>query len=103
MTELGQLNSKVFSEHLHTKFHVKSNDGVPTLLELIEVEERSDSPKTELFFLRFRGPASPRLPQQIYQFEHEVLGTMGMFMTAIGVSELGADYEVVFHRMRPVV
>jgi hypothetical protein len=101
MTELGQLNSKIFSEHLHTKFHIKSSDGASIPLELFEVEERALSPKVELFFLRFRGPGAPHLPQQIHRFEHEVLGDLDMFVTATGTSEQGIEYEVVFNRMRP--
>ena len=70
-------------------------------LELIEVMERDPSPKIELFSLQFRGPAAPRLPQQIHRLEHDKLGAFEIFLTAIGADpEQGILYESVFHRFR---
>src|SRR5579883_2343392 len=100
MTDLRELNSQIFSQHLHTKFNVKNGDGAPLVLELTAVEERSTSPKIELFFLRFVGPQAPRLAQRIHQMQHEALGSIELFVTAVGADERGIEYEVVFHSVR---
>jgi|SRR5579872_539109 len=100
MTDLGQLNSQIFSQHLHSKFHIKNSDGTSVVLSLIAVEERNESPKMELFFLRFLGPVAPRLPQQIHHMEHEALRNIELFLTAVGADPQGIEYEAVFHRFR---
>ncbi|HEY7402090.1 MAG TPA: hypothetical protein VIB39_01095 [Candidatus Angelobacter sp.] len=99
MTSLDDLNAKVFREQLHTQFKVNAG-GQPLSLELIEVTERQDSPRTEFFSLHFRGPISPRLPQQIHRLEHARLGTFEIFLTTISADEQGTVYEAIFHRFR---
>lgn len=99
-TPLETLNARIFAAELHTKFRTQSANAAPLELELIEVEERESSPTIELFFVRFHGPHSFRLPQKIYRLEHEKLGTLAIFLTAIGADESGFVYESVFHRIR---
>lgn len=100
-TPLDKLNAKIFSEQLHTQFRVHIDGAAPLMLELIEVVERDPSPKLELFTLQFRGPAAPRLAQQIHRLEHEKLGLLELFLTAIGADpEQRILYESVFHRFR---
>lgn len=99
-TPLETLNARIFAAELHTKFRTQPANTAPMELELCEVEERENSPRIELFFLRFHGPRSPRLPQKIYLLEHDKLGTFGIFLTAIGADESGIVYESVFHRLR---
>ena len=89
LTPLDKLNAKVFSEQLHTQFKVKP-DGAepmtsePMMLELVEVKHGDASPQMELFSLHFRGPSAPRLPQRIHRLEHDRLGSLEIFLTAIG-------------------
>jgi hypothetical protein len=99
-TTLEQVNAALFAAQLHTRFKTQVNDSTPVELELAEVQEPGTTPKMELFCLHFRGPRSPRLPQQIYRLEHEKLGTLGIFLTAISADETGILYESVFHRFR---
>jgi hypothetical protein len=54
----------------------------------------------ELFSLHFQGPATPRMPQQIHTLEHDKLGRLDIFLTAIAGDEQGITYESVFHRFR---
>jgi hypothetical protein len=72
----------------------------PLPLELIEVKESDPSPKIELFSLQFRGPAAPRMAQQIHTLEHDKLGRFAIFLTAIAGDAEGITYESVFHRFR---
>lgn len=99
-TPLEKLDAKIFATELHTKFRMQSANAAPLELELFEVEERESSPRIELFFLRFRGPHALLLPQKIHQLEHEKLGTLAIFLTAIGADDGGLIYESVFHRIR---
>ena len=97
---LDKFNSKVFSEHVNTKFRVSTKEGNSLLLELIDVVEKDTSPKMELFSVHFRGPNTPRLPQQIYHLEHDQLGGFDLFLTAVAGDAQSTDYEAVFHRFR---
>jgi hypothetical protein len=97
---LESLNSKSFSEQLHTQFRLLREGGEPLPLELIEVKESDPSPKVELFSLHFRGPVGPRMAQQIHTLEHDKLGRFDIFLTAIAGDDQGITYESVFHRFR---
>jgi hypothetical protein len=95
------LHSPQFAECLHTIFHIQTPGGGTVPLELISVVERNDTPRLEQFSLLFRGPATPSLPQQIYEWSHEKLGNRSMFFVPIGPLEGGMGYEVIFNRIRP--
>jgi hypothetical protein len=99
-TSLDQLNARIFTEQLHTRFKLHREGAAPVPLELIEVKESDPSPTIELFSLHFRGPAEPRLPQHTHRLEHAKLGTFEIFLTAIGADAQGIVYESVFHRLR---
>ncbi|HEY6308180.1 MAG TPA: hypothetical protein VI488_17170 [Candidatus Angelobacter sp.] len=101
MADLYALNSKSFTEQLHTSFKVQAGDSAPVVLELTEVNEPATPPNIEFFSLLFRGPVAPRLRQQIHRFEHDKLGEFDLFLTVIGADEAGTSYEVIFHRLRP--
>ncbi|MGH9569774.1 MAG: DUF6916 family protein [Candidatus Angelobacter sp.] len=98
---LENLNAKLFREHLHTKFTVQDGTAGTVLLELSDAVEGDTSPKMELFSVYFRGPFTPRLSQQIHRLQHEKLGVVEIFLTAIEADqEKGTLYESVFHRFR---
>ena len=99
-TPLESLNSKSFSEQLHTQFRLLRDGLDPLPLELIEVKESDPSPKIELFSLHFLGPAAPHMPQHIHTLEHDKLGRFAIFLTAIAGDAEGITYESVFHRFR---
>ena len=97
---LKNLNSRDFSEHLHTTFQVRIPGAAPLPLELIEVTEKSESPQVEQFFLIFRGPFTPHFQQGTYAFEHEKVGTLDLFAVPLGPDAKGVTYQVVFNRLR---
>jgi len=99
-TPLEHLNSRVFREQLHTKFIAVSPTAPPVTLELVEVLERDDSPQMELFALHWLGPITPRLAQQTHRLDHEVLGSVEIFLTPISADQMGTLYEAIFHRFR---
>jgi hypothetical protein len=100
MAELEKLSSKDFSQHLNSKFKVHLHNGEFLPLELMEVADRESVPHAELFFLTFQGPTSPRLTQSTHRLEHEKLGVLEIFLTAIATGEGTISYEAVFHRVR---
>ncbi len=97
---LENLNSRAFSEHLHTTFKVRAPGGEPLSLELIEVAEKNESPRVEQFSLIFRGPVTPHFPQGTYTFEHEKLGALDLFTVPLGPDSAGMSYQVIFNRLR---
>jgi len=99
-TPLDDLNAKIFREQLHSQFKVPQNPTGAITLELIDVIEHDLSPKMELFSLHFNGPAMPRMPQQIHTLEHDKLGRLEIFLTAIAGDAQSITYESVFHRFR---
>ncbi len=48
------------------------------------------------FSLLFLGPPTFVLPQAIYHFDHDDIGTFDMFIVPIGQSAEGVSYEAVF-------
>jgi hypothetical protein len=97
---LDTVTGETFKQQLHTSFRVHSENSDPIAMQLIEVREPPSAPGTELFCLHFRGPGSPRLAQKIWRFQHDKIGSLDLFMTAVGADEAGIVYEVVFHRLR---
>ena len=85
-----------FAERLGETFRV--DDGALEL-ELIEatagIASRPDAARTP-FSIVFRGPLEPVLPQQIYRFEHDELGTFDLFIVPIGPDDSGMQYQAVF-------
>lgn len=100
LVSLETLNAGSFAEQLNTTFNLQMDYATPVALKLVEVKESDPSPSIELFALHFRGPSSPRLPQGIYRMEQAKLGTMEIFITAIGSEPDGILYESIFHRFR---
>jgi hypothetical protein len=93
-----------FTPHLFSKFQVCLQEPAENTLllevELIEITELKYQRKGDLgssFSLIFRGDANLILPQQIYQFEHEVMGSFEMFIVPIGPDEQGMCYEAIFN------
>lgn len=98
-TSLENLNAQLFHKHLRSKFKVQGTETI--ILELVDAVEGSTSPQMELFSVYFRGPFTPRLPQQIHYLEHEELGVVEIFLTPVEADQKkGTTYESVFHRFR---
>ena len=54
------------------------------------------------FVLIFRGPASPRLGQDVLRVRHPVLGTLDLFIFPAGPGvAAGQDYAAVINRLTP--
>jgi len=49
--------------------------------------------------LLFKGPRTVVLPQQTYQMEHPVLGTLALFLVPVRQDDNATYYESVFNRL----
>ena len=94
------LTAALLFEQLNTKFrlHLPSTDIIE--LELINVEDFGQSGKQERFSILFKGPLDPALWQGMFKLDHDQLGTLDLFIVAVGREEDGMRYEAVFNRLR---
>jgi len=95
------LDSRLFSEHLHTTFQLRIHGETSLPLVLTEVTEKDQSQNVEQFSLVFRGPLTPLCPQGTYTLEHGMLGKMDLFLVPLGPRSGGMCYQAAFCRMRP--
>lgn len=97
----SSLSEKEFSQHLNTSFRVKLDSPEPLELKLVEVKGYPGKPNEpggmERFSVFFTGPADLRLPQHLYQLEHDLMGKFDIFLVPIAGDEKGFQYEAVFN------
>ena len=70
--------------------------GAPVALAVVEASERHFAPHMRQFALLLRGPAQPVYAQRTYRFRHARLGEYAFFITPIGATAAGVDYEACF-------
>jgi len=90
---------EAFSQNLNTKFQLLTPDAGCIELELISVSELLTSPRQERFSIFFRGPQGISLPQAIYEFQHERMGSFELFIVPVNQDGAGIYYEAVFNRI----
>jgi hypothetical protein len=78
-----------FAAHVGTRFRVATESVGVLELELIDavvLPSRAVPPgvRVDPFSLGFRGPFAPGLPQRIHTLDHDVLGTLALFLVPIG-------------------
>lgn len=98
---LDRIERSVFAENLKTKFKASLEGMNAVELELVEIVDNISTPRQEQFALEFHGPADPYLPQQMYQMEHESIGTFDLLLVPVAKDENGFMYEAVFNRIIP--
>lgn len=101
---LVTLTREDFLPHVGTTFEVV---GAPVPAELTLLAARDLGPRPErlvrpgtrasAFSLRFRGPSSVLLPQQIWPLRHAALGDLRIFLVPIGREDDGFIYEAIFN------
>ena len=103
-TVLDHTERETFARCLHQTFRIHAGSGEAVDAELIAVESLggADAPprgtgQREPFSLIFRGPREAHLSQQIFQLEHETLGTLALFLVPIGADEHGIRFEAIFN------
>lgn len=97
-SSLDLLHYEDYLPHVNSKFTARFANDATLELELIQVEEKSPSPRQEQFILTFRAPLNAPREQQIFNLHHEQLGDGLMFLVPIGLDANGVIYEAVFNR-----
>ncbi|HEX8144745.1 MAG TPA: hypothetical protein VF553_19405 [Pyrinomonadaceae bacterium] len=87
-----------FTQRLNSKFTIKPEHANPFEAELIRAQDVGTSPRQIQFSIVFRGPLDTFLPQAMYEFEHEELGSFALFIVPISQDEEGFYYEAIFNR-----
>lgn len=72
-------------------------DAAAVTLQVTSVTEQPGTNGYKCFFVRFKGPSSPFLTQRTYGMRHAVVGDFSVFITAVGQSEDGFEYEACFN------
>ena len=88
------MNAEDFQPHVDTPFAV---GDVETTLVAVRQLDAQDAAFRRPFTLAFRGPREPILPQGTYEFAHEQLGTLEIFVVPVASNEDGTTYEAVFN------
>ena len=99
----NRLERESFEPHVGSKFTC-SQDQQQLVIELVEVNSyNTDDPGRdpalrEPFSLIFRGPENV-LPQAVYSFDHDQLGTVEIFIVPVGQDAAtgGILYEAIFN------
>jgi hypothetical protein len=95
---MTRLTQGEFAAQLNTRFRMFHAQG-ETEIELIEVSDLTTTGGQERFWLIFRGPLQPFVPQGSYQLQHEVMGEFPLFIVPIRQDNLGFYYEAIFNRL----
>jgi hypothetical protein len=95
---IENFEASTFSERTGETFRLRYDDGAALDVELVSVTVgASGAPHSRApFSLIFRGALEPVLPQRIYRFEHDELGSFELFIVPIGPDGAGMQYQAVF-------
>lgn len=100
MNTLDSLSCDQISPYVDSHFIVITPADMPDIkLKLLQVNPIISNQVQENFSLIFEGPLEPMLNQQIYDLEHEQLGSLSLFMVQVARNTSGMQYEVVFNRL----
>jgi hypothetical protein len=94
---IENFDASTFSGRDGETFRVFRDDGSALDLELVSITPGPDAGGGRApFSIVFRGSLEPVLPQRIYRFEHDELGSFELFIVPIGPDAAGMQYEAVF-------
>jgi hypothetical protein len=100
--ELSEVTADTFHPHIGSTFTVLFADGAKLDLKLEDVsvlQLRKLIPrlKRDTFGIYFAGPKDLAFPQGTYDVQHDVLGTMTLFLVPKGRrSDGGFSFEAIF-------
>lgn len=96
---MSELNLERFVALQGERFELRVEQGDLLIAELIEARSLSATPfqGRQPFSLLFKGPASPILPQSIYQVAHQSdAQPFDIFLVPVSADASGTCYEAVF-------
>ena len=86
---------------MNQTFRVTADDSSPQDIELVEVKIIGDpipglAPRHS-FSLLFHGPRDALLPQAIYRFENQTVGSLEFMIVPLGPDQQHQRYEAIFN------
>ena len=98
---LEKFTIETFSGRIGETFRISADHATALEAELIEALPGPTAAETTSggrlpFSIVLRGPMEPVLPQRIYRFENESLGSFELFIVPVGPDDAGMQYEAVF-------
>ena len=100
MFDPALLNHATFAPQLNSVFTLLRQNTERVELRLVEVSELKRSRRQERFSIVFRGPAGNSVPQGLYEFKHETIGSFALFIVPVGQDDQHVLYEAIFNRVR---
>lgn len=98
---LDALQEADFRPHLGSRFSLRLSGSETLDLVLVEVVEHAQLPgvagRRRGFSTVFRSALPGHVPQATYRLEHELMGTLELFLVPIGPCDGGMCYEAVFN------
>jgi hypothetical protein len=95
--DLAAVRADDFQPHVESTFAAQPASGGPFTLTLVDVCRGAATRSREQFTLTFVGGPNPPVQQGILHLEHDVLGTLDLFVVPIGPGVDGRHrYEAVF-------
>jgi Domain of unknown function (DUF6916) len=87
-----------FAPRIGERFRISLDDDVleVELVEAVPLGEPPAQAGRSPFSIIFLGPGEDVLPQRIYRFEHDELGSLDLFVVPIARDDEGVRYEAVF-------
>lgn len=101
---LENLTKEKFAEALNTRFRIIDDSAEPVELQLVAVTAGvpafggPEAAQYENFSLMFEGSSKRFLPQKMYSFEHDTMGSFALFIVPVGREGNVFKYQAVFNR-----
>ncbi len=99
MTDLLALSASDFEPHDGTVFRIANGDEAIEAMLIEVVARKGDTVKDAQrspFAILFRVINGPEFEQQMVHMEHDVMGSLDLFLVPIGPDEEGMRYEATF-------
>lgn len=89
-----------FAAHVGSVFALVGQEGTTLPLTLVEAKPACGDPRgggRAPFSLLFRSSVQQVVPQGLYRFEHDAMGTIDLGITPVARTADGIDYEAAFN------
>lgn len=98
MIPLEHLDHPTFAALQGQIFQLAGSDGFIslTLTAVVAGGARHPEATRDPFSLIFTGAPDLRIPQGIRSLSHETLGSLEIFLTQVGASTRGSEFEAIF-------
>ena len=100
---LNYLRREHFEALVNTDFDFQPDEGRPFNLKLLQVENLSRTAnekqgfRGDSFSLLFEGSQKAKIPQGVFQVNHDLLGKFSLFIVPVGLR--GNRYEAIVNRI----